>query len=88
MNPRDNSRNKKIIKYNLIGIGMNLMLAVFKITVGILSNAHAVTLDGINSLSDMFSSLVTVMSTRLAGSRENSANPLGYGRLEYISSMV
>lgn len=51
MNPRDNSRNKMIIKYNLIGIGMNLILAVFKITVGMLSNAHAVMLDGINSLS-------------------------------------
>lgn len=51
MNPRDNTRNKKIIKYNLIGIGMNLILAVFKITVGMLSNAHAVMLDGINSIS-------------------------------------
>ena len=53
MNPKTEERNRSIIRYNIIGIVMNLCLAVFKITAGIAAHAHAVMLDGVNSLSDM-----------------------------------
>ena len=35
MNPKTEERNRSIIRYNIIGIVMNLCLAVFKITAGI-----------------------------------------------------
>jgi cation diffusion facilitator family transporter len=67
---------------------MNLFLAVVKITAGIIAHAHAVMLDGVNSLSDMVSSLLTILSSYIAGKRGTRDHPLGYGRLEYISSFV
>ena len=88
MNQRSEERNRSIIRYNMIGIAMNLLLAVFKIAAGIVAHAHAVMLDGVNSLSDMISSLLTILSSYIAGKRGSRDHPLGYGRLEYISSLV
>ena len=67
---------------------MNLLLAVTKIAAGTMAHAHAVMLDGVNSLSDMISSLLTLLSSYIAGRRGTKDHPLGYGRLEYISSFV
>ncbi len=88
MNRKSRERNRKIIRYNMIGIVMNLFLAVFKITAGLAVHAHAVMLDGVNSLSDMISSLISILSAYIAGRRGSSTHPLGYGRLEYISSFI
>lgn len=88
MNPGTNERSKNIIKYNICGIAMNLFLAVIKIAAGLVARAHAVMLDGVNSLSDMISSLLTILSSYIAGKRGTKDHPLGYGRLEYISSFV
>ena len=85
MDNNTNNRSAGIIKYNLLGIAMNLLLAVMKITTGLMINAHAVILDGINSFSDMASSAVAIMSARLAGKRSNSSHPFGFGRIEYLS---
>ena len=88
MNPNNGERNRTIIRYSMAGIIMNLLMAVFKITAGIVAHAHAVMLDGVNSLSDMISSLLTILSSYIAGKRGTKDHPLGYGRLEYISSFV
>ena len=88
MNQKTRERNRVIIKYSITGIVMNLMLAVFKIAAGVAAHAHAVMLDGVNSLSDMISSLLTLLSSCIAGRRGTKDHPLGYGRLEYISSLV
>ena len=88
MNPNNEERHRTIIRYSMAGIIMNLLMAVFKITAGIVAHAHAVMLDGVNSLSDMISSLLTILSSYIAGKRGTKDHPLGYGRLEYISSFV
>jgi len=88
MNQKTRERNRIIIKYSILGIAMNLLLAVFKIAAGAAARAHAVMLDGVNSLSDMVSSLLTLLSSYVAGKRGTKDHPLGYGRLEYISSLV
>lgn len=88
MNQIAGERTRTIIRFNMAGIAMNLVLAVFKLTVGTLAHSHAVMLDGLNSFSDMASSLLTILSSHIAGKRGTKDHPLGYGRLEYISSFV
>ena len=83
-----NTRSKKIIQYNIAGIVMNLLLAAFKLAAGYISHAHAVMLDGVNSLSDSISSLISIVSTSLSGKGGDRNHPLGYGRIEYIGSMA
>ena len=82
-----NERSKTIIRYNLIGVGMNFILALLKITVGFHIRSGAVILDGINGCADMMSSGISIAASTVAGRRADKAHPLGYGRLEYVSSL-
>ncbi len=81
-------REKIIIRTSIIGILANIVLASFKAVVGILTNSIAVTLDAVNNLSDALSSVVTIIGTKLAGKKPDKKHPLGYGRIEYLSTMI
>ena len=66
----------------------NVFLAGFKAAVGIIANSIAVTLDAVNNLSDALSSVVTIIGAKLGAKQPNKKHPLGYGRIEYLSSMI
>ena len=81
-------RSRVIIRTSVIGIIANILLAAFKAAVGMFSNSIAVVLDAVNNLSDALSSVITIVGTRLAGRKPDKKHPLGYGRIEYLSSMI
>lgn len=83
-----NNREKIVIKTSLIGIVANVMLAGLKAFVGFLSNSIAIISDAINNLSDALSSIVTIIGTKLAGKAPDRNHPYGYGRIEYMTSLV
>lgn len=82
------NREKAIVKTSVIGIITNIFLAGFKAAIGIISNSIAVTLDAVNNLSDAMSSVVTIIGAKLGAKQPDKKHPLGYGRIEYLSSMV
>ena len=82
------SRDKVIIRSSMIGIITNVLLALFKAAVGILSRSIAVVLDAVNNLSDAVSSIITIIGTKLAGRQPDKKHPLGHGRIEYLSAMI
>lgn len=82
------ARERKIVFTSIIGIIGNMVLTVFKLIVGLLANSIAVILDAVNSLTDAFSSIITIIGTKLSDRRPNREHPYGYGRLEYITSMA
>ncbi|SFL51973.1 cation diffusion facilitator family transporter [Lachnospiraceae bacterium KH1T2] len=81
-------REKIIIRTSIIGIIANIFLAAFKAFVGMATHSIAVILDAVNNLSDALSSVITIIGTKLAGKKPDKKHPLGYGRIEYLSSMV
>lgn len=81
-------REKTIVKTSVIGILANVMLSVFKAFVGLVSNSIAVTLDAVNNLSDALSSVITIIGAKLGAKQPDKKHPLGYGRIEYLSSMI
>ena len=81
-------REKAIVKTSVIGIITNVVLVAFKATVGLLSNSIAIILDAVNNLSDALSSVITIIGAKLGAKQPNKKHPLGYGRIEYISSML
>ena len=83
-----NSREKAIIRTSLVGIATNIVLAAFKTFVGLLSHSIAIVLDAVNNLSDVLSSVITVVGTKLAGKPADKDHPYGHGRYEYISAAV
>jgi cation diffusion facilitator family transporter len=82
------SREKIIVKTSIVGIITNVLLATFKAIVGLLSNSIAIILDAVNNLSDALSSVITIIGAKLAGKLPDKKHPLGYGRIEYLSSML
>ena len=81
-------RNKKIVSTSVIGIVTNFFLALFKAIVGLLSGSIAIVLDAINNISDVASSVITIIGTKLANKRPDKKHPFGHGRIEYLSSLV
>ena len=82
------NREKEIVKTSIIGILTNLFLVGFKAFVGLMSGSIAVILDAVNNLSDALSSVVTIIGTKLGAKKPDKKHPLGYGRIEYLSSMI
>lgn len=81
-------RERMIVRTSAVGIGTNLLLVIFKAIVGFLSNSIAIILDAVNNLSDALSSVITVIGAKLGAKAPDKKHPFGYGRIEYISSML
>ena len=84
----ESNREKTIVRTSVIGIVVNVFLVLFKAFVGFASNSIAVILDAVNNLSDALSSVVTIIGAKLGAKQPNKKHPLGYGRIEYLSSMI
>lgn len=82
------NREREIVKASVYGIVGNLLLVVFKLAVGFVSHSIAIILDGVNNATDALSSIVTIVGTKLAGRRPDRRHPFGYGRVEYLTSVV
>ena len=82
------NREKVIIRTGVIGIFANVFLAGFKAVIGFISGSIAVTMDAVNNLSDALSSVITIVSTKLAGKAPDKKHPYGYGRIEYLSAVT
>ena len=88
MEQEGKNRDAVIVRTSVIGILANILLAGFKAAVGLLANSIAVVLDAVNNLSDALSSVITIIGTKLAGKKPDKKHPLGYGRIEYLSTMI
>lgn len=81
------NRNRAIIRTGVLGIAANLLLAAFKLTVGILSNSISIITDAVNNTTDAMSSVITIVGARLTEKEPDRRHPFGYGRVEHLSSL-
>ena len=81
-------RQKIIIKTSILGILVNIILVIFKATIGIIVNSIAITLDAVNNLTDAISSIITIIGTKLANKKPDKEHPYGHGRIEYFTSVI
>ncbi len=91
-NPDDIKNNATREQYGslsgVVGIICNLLLCVFKITVGALTHSISIVADGLNNLSDMGSSVITILGFKLANKPADKDHPFGHGRIEYMSAFI
>lgn len=81
-------RSSYVVLGGSVGIIINSLLFIIKLSVGILSSSVAVMADAFNNLSDAFSSIVTIVGIKLADKPADSDHPFGHGRIEYISALI
>lgn len=72
----------------ITGMCCNLVLFIIKITVGIASGAFSIIADAFNNLTDLGSSLITLLGFKLAAKPADKDHPFGHGRMEYVSAFV
>ena len=82
------SREGVVVGVSALGILVNLLLAGVKIAVGILASSIAVISEGLNNASDCASSLLTIIGTKLSSKRPTQSHPFGFGRVEYLTSLI
>ncbi|MCQ2449228.1 MAG: cation diffusion facilitator family transporter [Clostridia bacterium] len=72
----------------VFGIICNLILCTLKIVIGTLTASISIVADGLNNLSDMGSSIITIIGFKLAGKPADSDHPFGHGRFEYLAAFI
>ncbi len=90
---KDNINDTAVrLKYGTLGGGVgifcNLILCILKITVGLITASISIVADGLNNLSDMGSSVITMIGFKMAGKPADSDHPFGHGRMEYMSAFI
>lgn len=72
----------------ILGIICNLFLFVIKLFIGIFINSIAVISDAFNNLTDLGSTVISIIGVKLSNRPADNEHPYGHGRFEYISSLV
>lgn len=80
------TREKQIKKASRIVIAGNSVLAVLKVTVGLLAGSLAVVADGIDSCSDIITSTIILITANILSRPPDKKYPYGYGRADTIAT--
>lgn len=78
----------KGVRSTLIGIGFNVLLAAGKFLAGVVGHSYALIADGIESLSDVVSSLVVIIGLRVAMRPPDENHPYGHGKAEPLAATI
>ena len=73
---------------SVVGIILNIILALGKYAVGFIFGAISLQADGINNLSDAGSQIISLISFKIAAKPADRDHPFGHARIEYVASMI
>jgi cation diffusion facilitator family transporter len=82
------NRIQNIKKASWVGLIGNSILAVLKISVGLFSGSFAVVGDGIDSTTDILTSLLTLWVAKIIDKPPDDEHPYGHGRAETIATSI
>ncbi|HEX4769710.1 MAG TPA: cation diffusion facilitator family transporter [Bryobacteraceae bacterium] len=83
-----NTAVQRGIRSSLLGVAINLALAIAKCTAGLVGHSFALVADGIESLSDVVSSSVVALGLWFAIKPPDENHPYGHGKAEPIAAVV
>ncbi|MCG8605979.1 cation diffusion facilitator family transporter [bacterium] len=76
------------IRASAMAIAVNFVLAFVKIATGLIGNSYALVADGIESTTDIFSSMVVWSGLRISTKPPDKRHPYGHGKAESIAGVV
>ncbi len=68
--------------------GVNAILVVVKIVVGIFTRSSALVADGMHSLSDLLTDIMALFGITQANKPPDKEHPFGHGKIEYVVSLL
>lgn len=81
-------RGKYATLAGAVGIIVNVLLFIGKLTVGLIAASVAITADAFNNISDAGSAIIALIGFRLASKPVDKEHPQGHGRLEYVAGFI
>jgi cation diffusion facilitator family transporter len=83
------SKRSSIIKRSsLLGVVVNIVIAVAKIIAGLFASSVAIVSEGMNNAADALTSALTLIGMKLSEKHPDAKHPFGYGRLEYLAALI
>lgn len=76
------------VRWAVVGLCVNLVLAGGKILAGAVGHSYALIADGVESCLDIFGSLVVMSGLRLAAVPPDADHPYGHGKAEALAGAV
>lgn len=81
-------KEKYIEKASILGIIGNIFLSIIKGIIGFTTNSQSMIADALNSIGDVFSSLMSYIGNKIARTPRDEDHDLGHGKAEYIYSLI
>src|SRR5204862_6439904 len=82
------TRLERGLRATFLGMVANILLAAAKLVAGIVGHSHALVADAVESLADIFSSLVVWRGLVVAAEPADEDHPYGHGKAEPIAAAV
>ncbi len=80
------TRLHRSLRAALLGLAANVVLTTAKFTAGILGHSHALVADAVESLADIFSSLLVWRGVVVAAEPADEDHPYGHGKAEPLAA--
>lgn len=79
-------RLKRSLRATFLGLAINTISAAAKFTAGLLGNSHALVADAVESLADVFSSIIVWRGLVISEAPADAEHPYGHGKAEPIAA--
>ncbi|MCK4881880.1 MAG: cation transporter [Candidatus Omnitrophica bacterium] len=81
------TRIRKGMKVALVTIAVNTVLAFAKVFTGFIGNSYALIADGVESVSDIFTSIVVFGGFKIGSKPPDKKHPWGHGKAESLAAL-
>src|SRR5436309_5152262 len=82
------TRLERGLRATFLGMVANILLAAAKLVAGIVGHSHALVADAVESLADLFSSVIVWRGLVVAAEPADEDHPYGHGKAEPIAAAV
>ena len=79
---------EKVTKVLVKSLIVNILLTLTKFVFGIIYKSKVLVADGIHSLSDLATDVVSIYGSKLSLKPADNEHPYGHGKIEYLTSIV
>src|SRR5436305_15143070 len=84
----ESTRLERGLRATFLGMVANILLAAAKLVAGIVGHSHALVADAVESLADLFSSVIVWRGLVVAAAPADEDHPYGHGKAEPIAAAI
>src|SRR5882672_2030346 len=84
--PVPSNRLQRSLRATFLGLAVNVALSAVKFLTGVFGHSHALIADAVESLADIFSSIVVWRGLVIAAEPEDEDHPYGHGKAEPLAA--